>query len=82
MHHNYFEKLKIRLLTSQRWVDMGLRDDLSRDVMMGIGLTNPLPHYTTEPICPDDPPLDEPILTTQTNITPFVDFLIAQGWKK
>ena len=59
-----------------------MRDELTRDVMVGIGLTNPLPHYTTEPMCPADPPLDEPVLTTQRDITPFIDFLLERGWTK
>ena len=61
---------------------MTIRDELARDVMVGIGLTNPLPHYATDPGCPDDPPLEEPVLTTYRDLTPFINYLIEQGWTK
>lgn len=61
---------------------MSIRDELAHDVMMGLALTKPLPHYTTDPGCPDDPPLEEPVLTAWRDITPFIDFLLERGWTK
>jgi len=64
---------------------VSIRDELARDVMVGIGLTGPV--YQNVPVnsCPDDDPPGEPRpmkCVPVNNITPFIDFLLERGWTK